>query len=33
MTFKIDDNTLIYNALDAAITLECANAFMPDLLK
>ena len=33
MTTKIDDNTLIYNALDAAITLECANAFMPDLLK
>ncbi|MEK0325181.1 MAG: hypothetical protein QQN63_05705, partial [Nitrosopumilus sp.] len=33
MTIRIDDNTLIYNALDAAITLECANAFMPDLLK
>ena len=31
MTTYIDNNTLIYNALDAAITLECADAFFNDL--
>ncbi len=33
MTTHIDNNTLIYNAFDAAITLECADAFMPDIFK